>query len=76
MQLDLKPTSLWRDETTDWWSVGVQVPSDAVLTNFAFTAEWNGDQAWDNNWGECGLAGGPQCSHTYTPLISCYTPKI
>lgn len=72
MQLDLKPTSLWRDETTDWWSVGVQVPSDAVLTNFAFTAEWNGDQAWDNNWGEWGdRQGSMQLHRRCTPLTSC-----
>lgn len=75
LQLDLKPTSLWRDEGTDWWSVGVQVPPDAVLTNFAFTAEWNGEKAWDNNWGECWLMDGVRSAHTHAiskpPAVVC-----
>ncbi|WIA18323.1 hypothetical protein OEZ85_009788 [Tetradesmus obliquus] len=50
--VDLKPTSLWRGEGLDWWSARVAVPGEAVLASLCFTAEWNGEQAWDNNWGD------------------------
>jgi hypothetical protein len=52
LQVDLKPTSLWRGEGLDWWCAGVAVPGDAVLANLCFSAEWNGAHVWDNNDGE------------------------
>jgi hypothetical protein len=52
VQVDLKPTSLWRSEGIDWWSARVDVPTDAVLASLVFTAEWNGAECWDNNDGK------------------------
>eukprot|EP00878_Enallax_costatus_P019424 GHUV01020494.1.p1 GENE.GHUV01020494.1~~GHUV01020494.1.p1 ORF type:complete len:681 (+),score=155.90 GHUV01020494.1:249-2045(+) len=45
---DFKPTSLWRDEGTDWWAAHLNVPESASEMNFAFT---NGDWLWDSNNG-------------------------
>jgi len=67
---DFKPTALFRDEKTDWWSVLLEVPASATTFNFDFT---DGSGAWDNNRGgnyelpvlspspsQAGAAGGQQ----------------
>ncbi|EFJ50202.1 hypothetical protein VOLCADRAFT_89088 [Volvox carteri f. nagariensis] len=47
-EMCLKPSSLWRGEYTDWWSVPLTVPGDATDMSFALT---DGHGVWDNNFG-------------------------
>ena len=47
---DLKPTSLWRGENTDWWATeAFEVPEGSFEMNLAFT---DGQGGWDNNGGD------------------------